>query len=928
MKNQSSNLKHGSKLKNLSLNLTLLFILILCKLNYAQTTVTFNYTGGMQTFTVPAGVVSVDIECNGAQGGSGAVGGNSNGGAGGNGSKATGTLAVVPGQILNIFVGGAGGTPTGGFNGGGTGGSANAGGGGGASDVRTPGTLASDRKIVGAGGGGGGRGGCEMSSPNGGNGGTGDGNGIKGTDSPDGGGGFPGVGVTGGAAGIGCSGFLGLPGLNSSNENGANGGGGQSCCCFTFGSIPGGGGGGGGNVGGGGGGGGSAGTTSCNGNNKGGGGGGAGGSSSTAGVTNGVVMAGVRTGNGLVKITYQNCTAPTFTSCPSNIVDFAVTGVCGKVITYVVSATGTCLPITITQIDGSGLTSGQIFPVGVTTQTYKATDASGNTATCSFTITIVDNQNPIITGCPSNIVKNTDPGVCNTTATWVAPTASDNCPGVSFTSNFAPGSTFSKGVTTVNYTATDASSNKTTCTFTVTVNDNQLPVINGCPGNIAQNTDVNQCFATVNWVAPTASDNCMISSFTTNKNPGSTFNVGMTTVTYTATDMSGNTKTCSFTVTVTDAQLPTITCPGNATRNAAAGVCKYTVNDGEFNATASDACGISTLLCTLSGATTGSGLATLSGQMLNKGITTALWKATDANGNMNTCMLTIEVKDNELPTITCPPNLTVVTLPGQCSVSGLVLGNPTGVGDNCGMTTVTNNGLTSYPVGMTTVTWKVTDMSGNTATCNQKVTVNAYSCGTPIQVLHYDTTFNAAKVKWVAGKCATAYELRIRKELSPGVWGPWSAWTPASGPGLLHQYTGLDANSFYNYQIRTICGMSTSAAINDWFHTLPVPFNGSIDNRVSNEKESNNVELPTNLVFVPNPANEFTTVLIEGFENHQKTVTMFDLYGKLVFSVKVEAKQNQLELDLQRLNVHTGVFLIRVSDTEKQKTAQLMIERN
>ncbi len=613
-------------------------------------------------------------------------------------------------------------------------------------------------------------------------------------------------------------------------------------------------------------------------------------------------------------------------TCPSNITDFAVTGVCGKVITYSVTASDNCPGVGTTL--SSGLGSGQIFPVGVTTESWKATDAAGNTATCSFTITIIDNQNPIITGCPSNIVKNTDPGVCSTTATWVAPTASDNCPGVSFTSNFAPGSTFSKGVTTVNYTATDASNNKTTCTFTVTVNDNQLPVINGCPGNIAQNTDVNQCFATVNWVAPTATDNCMISSFTTNKNPGSTFNVGMTTVTYTATDMSGNTATCSFTVTVTDAQLPTINCPGNATRNTAAGVCKYTVSGTEFNATASDACGISTLLCTLSGATTGSGLATLNGVMLNKGITTALWKATDVNGNMNTCMFTIEVKDTELPTITCPPNLTVITLPGQCSVSGLILGNPTGVGDNCGMTTVTNNGLSSYPVGMTTVTWKVTDMSGNTATCNQKVTVTAYSCGTPIQVLHYDTTFNSAKVKWVAGKCGTAYELRIRKELSPGVWGPWSAWTPASGPGLLHQYTGLDANSFYNYQIRTICGMSTSAAINDWFHTLPVPFQGSIDSRVSNEKENNHLELPTNLVFVPNPANEFTTVLIEGFENHQKTVTMFDLYGKLVFSVRVEAKQNQLELDLQRLGVHTGVYLIRVSDTEKQKTAQLMIERN
>ena len=54
---------------------------------------------------------------------------------------------------------------------------------------------------------------------------------------------------------------------------------------------------------------------------------------------------------------------------------------------------------------------------------------------------------------------------------------------------------------------------------------------------------------------------------------------------------------------------------------------------------------------------------------------------------------------------------------------------------------------------------------------------------------------------------------------------------------------------------------------------------------------------------------------------------MFDLYGKLVFSTKVEADQNLLELDLETLNAKTGVYLIRVSDDKKQKTKQLMIER-
>ena len=80
-------------------------------------TQTFNFTGGMQTWTVPAGVTSITIDTYGAQGGTGATGGNaSSGGIGGLGTQATGTLAVTPGQVLNIFVGGQGGTPTAGFN--------------------------------------------------------------------------------------------------------------------------------------------------------------------------------------------------------------------------------------------------------------------------------------------------------------------------------------------------------------------------------------------------------------------------------------------------------------------------------------------------------------------------------------------------------------------------------------------------------------------------------------------------------------------------------------------------------------------------------------------------------------------------------------------------------------------------------------------
>jgi hypothetical protein len=160
-------------------------------------------------------------------------------------------------------------------------------------------------------------------------------------------------------------------------------------------------------------------------------------------------------------------------------------------------------PNPLTQI--AGLPSGSIFPVGVTTNTFRATDVAGNTSTCSFTVTVVDAQAPSIT-CPANIVRNTDPGVCTATIATPDPTTSDNCAvttvtwamtgatvasspatGINFvgTKTFNVSGTTGQGVTTITYTVKDAAGNTTTCSYTVTVNDIAIPVIgiNGQPTN-------------------------------------------------------------------------------------------------------------------------------------------------------------------------------------------------------------------------------------------------------------------------------------------------------------------------------------------------------------------------------------------------------------------------------------------------------------
>jgi len=142
----------------------------------SQTTVTFNYTGAMQTFTVPPCVTSLTVDVIGAKGG------DLNTAIGGNGGRTQCTFPVTPGEVLNIYVGGLGangdnitGVIAGGFNGGGTGFDNTdpwgGGGGGGGSDIRrTPFSL-NDRLVVGGGGGAGGVDGCGAALLNGGAGG-------------------------------------------------------------------------------------------------------------------------------------------------------------------------------------------------------------------------------------------------------------------------------------------------------------------------------------------------------------------------------------------------------------------------------------------------------------------------------------------------------------------------------------------------------------------------------------------------------------------------------------------------------------------------------------------------------------------------------------------------------------------------------------
>src|SRR5262249_49461353 len=119
-------------------------------------------------------------------------------------------------------------------------------------------------------------------------------------------------------------------------------------------------------------------------------------------------------------------TAPLVIICPSNIVAAADIGQCSKSnVTYTATATSSSPVQSVLCTPPSGST----FPIGTNPVTCTASDSAGNTASCSFQVTVNDTQLPVIT-CPPDLLLDADAGQCSKSHVTYTAAATDNCPGV------------------------------------------------------------------------------------------------------------------------------------------------------------------------------------------------------------------------------------------------------------------------------------------------------------------------------------------------------------------------------------------------------------------------------------------------------------------------------------------------------------------
>ncbi|MGH9909364.1 MAG: HYR domain-containing protein, partial [Nitrososphaerales archaeon] len=390
------------------------------------------------------------------------------------------------------------------------------------------------------------------------------------------------------------------------------------------------------------------------------------------------------------KITVVDTTAPTITA-PADIV-FEALAPTGNVVSI-----GMANAIDIVDSNPVITNNAQSdFSLGEAVVTWTATDAAGNPVAATQKITVVDTTDPTIVA-PSDIEAEATSATENTVTLGQA-TAADFV-GIQSITNDAPDA-LPVGETIVTWTATDTIGHTATATQKVIIRDTTAPILKAPDAITVEATS--ESANIVNIGEAKASDLVGIQSIT-NDAPD-VFQLGLTTVTWTATDVSGLSYSAIQKITVVDTTSPVLTVPTDIVIEAVSATNNH-VELGE--ATASDLLQVSSVTNNAS-------------STFSLGETIVTWTATDQSGNSVTGTQKVTVVDTTAPTIVIPDDITIEALSPSSDIISL---GSAKADDNVGVTTITNDAPATFAVGKIIVTWTATDAAGNIVTASQGVTV-------------------------------------------------------------------------------------------------------------------------------------------------------------------------------------------------------------
>ena len=406
-------------------------------------------------------------------------------------------------------------------------------------------------------------------------------------------------------------------------------------------------------------------------------------------------------------ITVDDNTAPTIT-CPPDITVGTDAGVCGAVVSYMATGSDDCGNFNISYSQASGSS----FSVGTTTVTATATDECGNSADCSFNVTVNDTEGPNAV-CQDITVYLDQLGLVFVTAADIDGGSSDACGNVTISTNTFAFGCGNVGENNATLTVTDVNGNSSTCTAIITVEDTIAPLV--VCNDITISLDANgQASIDAQDITASVSDNCgsVVCGFDSNAVTQTDFDcssIGVTTVTLTATDVNGNSSTCTAEITVDDNIAPVAVCQDITVQLDANG--SVSINASDVDGGSSDNCDVSL------------DVDPANFDCSDLGANSVTLTATDNAGNSDACTANVTVVDDVAPTAVCQDITVQLDANGAASITASDLDG--GSSDNCAIASITATPISfdCSDLGINSVTLTVTDQAGNISTCTAEVTV-------------------------------------------------------------------------------------------------------------------------------------------------------------------------------------------------------------
>ncbi|MDD4215131.1 MAG: HYR domain-containing protein, partial [Bacteroidales bacterium] len=347
--------------------------------------------------------------------------------------------------------------------------------------------------------------------------------------------------------------------------------------------------------------------------------------------------------------------------------------------------------------------------VGPNNVLLTVTDVNGNVSSCSASVTVQDVTPPVAL-CQNITVYLDVMGNASITGTDIDNGSTDACGITSLTAIPYAFSCAEAGDNTVTLTVTDVNGNQETCTAIVTVKDS-IPPVALCK-DITAYLDVNGNLAIIPEDVDNGSGDACGITMSVIPSVFDCGSVGPNTVVLTVTDASGNISACVSIVDVKDNIPPQTLCQDITIYLDSTGNASIIPEDIDYGS--NDACGIASYNVLPNEFT-----------CINLGTNIVYLTTTDIFGNSSSCSAVVTVMDDIAPEIFCPENLSLVTLPGACDLSGVELGFATFT-DNCVVSGIINDAPVVYPSDLLTlITWTITDGSGNSNTCMQTVYVES-----------------------------------------------------------------------------------------------------------------------------------------------------------------------------------------------------------